>query len=79
MSRLSVTFLALCFLCLHRGISEEVKILKGIFKDYIGPYLQRKFVGSMGPINMTQEEASQKADDDFPPAQGEDFNAEDYK
>jgi hypothetical protein len=59
--------------------SEEVKILKGIFNDYVGPYLQRKFFGQMEPTQMTEEEAAQKAEEDFPPASGDDYDYEQFK
>lgn len=61
--------------------SEFVQMMKGASKDYFIPYLRRQLSGSMGPVNMTQEEAKKKADDDFPPAQGQDFDngADDYK
>jgi hypothetical protein len=59
--------------------SEELTILKGIFKDYLAPYIQRKLSNAMEPVNMTKEEAAQKAKEDFPPAQGDDFNADEFK
>jgi hypothetical protein len=59
--------------------SEELTILKGIFKDYVGPYIQRRLSDAMNPVSMTKEQAAQKAEEDFPPAQGDDFNADEFK
>lgn len=59
--------------------SEEAKILQGIFNDYIGPYIRRKFLGQIAPVDMTDAEAEKKAAEDFPPAAGDDYNMNDFK